>query len=70
MGWWGYAKRQQFGQAARKPTCLMAVHLSELTQELGAVPGGQLCRQNGHDRACGRDGQGGWRTAPLKEYPS
>ena len=64
-----YIDQCQFGQQAQKPTHLLAANLPELGQELASIPGGQRCRHRGHDRAYGRDGRGGWKTAPLKEYP-
>ena len=64
-----YIGQCQFGQQAQKPTHLLTANLPELALELAAVPGGQRCCHLGHDKAYGRDGRGGWKTAPLKEYP-
>ncbi|CAK0896208.1 unnamed protein product [Prorocentrum cordatum] len=64
-----YLDQCQFGQLAQKPTQLLTVNLPEPGRELAAHPGGPRCRHTSHRGVYGRDGRGGWRTAPLKECP-
>eukprot|EP00435_Cladocopium_sp_Y103_P031951 s274_g8.t1 len=54
------------GAPSAKPTTLMVVGLESLESELH---GGRMCASNPHGASVGRDDDGNFRTAPLKEYP-
>eukprot|EP00435_Cladocopium_sp_Y103_P041567 s1387_g11.t1 len=54
------------GAPSAKPTTLMVVGMESLESELHR---GRMCASNPHGASVGRDEDGNFRTAPLKEYP-